>query len=175
MIIPVPVNGTSILPACRQQSFQSPCVLFLLTPYIQFFRKFCQFQLQSMYGIHSLLPPLWAHPGPVHPRLSSLGPLPQPHRPSVPPLTSLGLCLGWPPTCKAFFGSSTCPPPLSVRAPAQLPSWGVSAPQPTSRQSRGLPSGAPTASTRFSINTLSKSKKQFHLPGFPLGLQALWG
>ena len=88
MIIPVPVNGTSILPACRQQSFQSPCVLFLLTPYIQFFRKFCQFQLQSMYGIHSLLPPLWAHPGPVHPRLSSLGPLPQPHRPSVPPLTT---------------------------------------------------------------------------------------
>ena len=44
-------------------------VLSVLTPYIQFFRKFCQFHLPSMDGIHSLLPPLWPHPGPVHPRL----------------------------------------------------------------------------------------------------------
>lgn len=89
MIIPVPENGASILPACRQQNLQSPRVLFLLAPYIQFFRKSCQFHLQSMYGIHSSLP--WPHPDPAHPLLSSLGPLPQPHHLSAPPLTTNSL------------------------------------------------------------------------------------
>lgn len=75
MIIPVPENGASILPACRQQNLQLPRVLFLLAPYIQLFRKSCQFHLQSMYGLHSLLSPMatpWScPPSPVFTRTSA--------------------------------------------------------------------------------------------------------
>lgn len=42
-----------------------------------------------MESTHFSLP--WPHPGPAHPLLSSLGPLPQPHHLSAPPLTTNSL------------------------------------------------------------------------------------
>lgn len=53
-VIPITVNGASILPAVQATKLAVLLGSSVFTPHIQFFRKFCQFHLQSMYGIHPL-------------------------------------------------------------------------------------------------------------------------
>lgn len=88
--------------------------------------------------------------------------------PSAPPLTCPCVCSRWP---HYLEGLPTSAPTTCHR---QGPQFNCLVPREP-QQNRLLPPGAPTASTWCSINVLSTSKQQFHLPGFPVGLQAPWG